>query len=107
MGYLYLVLAIVSELLGTNLLKASLGFTVLWAIIASLLAYGFSFFFLSLTLKSINLNIAYALWAGLGIILTTIVAVIYWKEPINFPSILGISLILIGVVVLNLYGTSH
>ena len=107
MGYLYLVLAIVSELLGTNLLKASLGFTVLWATIASLLAYSFSFFFLSLTLKSINLNIAYALWAGFGIILTTIVAVIYWKEPINFPSILGISLILIGVIVLNLYGTSH
>ncbi|WP_139693591.1 DMT family transporter [Sporolactobacillus terrae] len=107
MGYLFLVLAIVGEIIGTNLLKISAGFSRLIPTLGSLVSYGLSFYFLSLTLKSVDLNIAYALWSGLGIVLTSLIAVIYWKEPINFSSILGIGLILIGVVVLNLHGASH
>lgn len=56
---------------------------------------------------TVNLNIAYALWAGFGIVLTTIIAVTFWKEPINLASILGIGLILVGVVILNMYGAGH
>lgn len=56
---------------------------------------------------TVNLNIAYALWAGFGIVLTTIIAVAFWKEPINLASILGIGLILVGVVILNMYGAGH
>nr|WP_040470964.1 multidrug efflux SMR transporter [Lentilactobacillus kisonensis] len=107
MGYLFLTLAILGELVGTNLLKASVGFTVLWPTIGALGAYGACFYFLAIAMKSVNLNVAYALWAGLGIVLTTVIAVIVWKEPINFASLLGIGLIVLGVVVLNLYGASH
>lgn len=99
-------MAILGELLGTNLLKASNGFSSLWETIGSLAAYGACFYFLALAMKTVNLNVAYALWAGLGIVLTSIVAVVLWKEPINLASILGIGLILGGVVILNLYGAS-
>jgi small multidrug resistance pump len=107
MGYVFLLLAILGELVGTNLLKASNGFSSLWETLGSLAAYGASFYFLALAMKTINLNVAYALWAGLGIVLTTIVAVVFWKDPINLASILGIGLILGGVVILNLYGAGH
>ena len=107
MGYIFLGLAILGELLGTNLLKASNGFSSLWETVGSLVSYGASFYFLALALKTINLNVAYALWAGLGIVLTTVLAVVVWKESINLSSVLGIVLILSGVVVLNLYGPGH
>ncbi len=107
MGYIFLGLAILGELLGTNLLKASNGFSSLWETVGSLVSYGASFYFLALSLKTINLNVAYALWAGLGIVLTAVLAVVVWKESINLSSVLGIVLILSGVVVLNLYGPGH
>lgn len=107
MGYIFLGLAILGELLGTNLLRASNGFSSLWETVGSLVSYGASFYFLALAMKTINLNVAYALWAGLGIVLTTVLAVVVWKESINLSSVLGIVLILSGVVVLNLYGPGH
>ncbi|MFD1486007.1 DMT family transporter [Lacticaseibacillus baoqingensis] len=107
MGYVFLIVAIFGELLGTNLLKAANGFTLLWPTLGSLAAYGACFYFLSLSLKTLNLSIAYALWAGLGILLTTIVAVLVWKESLSLANIVGIALIVIGVVVLNLSSTSH
>lgn len=104
MGYLYLGLAIVGELLGTSLLKASAGFSRIGIALAALAAYGACFFFLARSLQSINLNVAYAIWAGLGVVLTTIIAVVIWKEAVNLPTVIGIALILVGVVVLNLFG---
>lgn len=64
MRYVFLLLAILGELVGTNLLKASNGFSSLWKTLGSLAAYGACFYFLDLTMKAINLNVAYALWAG-------------------------------------------
>jgi len=107
MGYIFLGLAILGELLGTNLLKASNGFSSLWETVGSLVSYRASFYFLALAMKTINLSVAYALWAGLGIVLTTVLAVVVWKESINLSSVLGIVLILSGVVILNLYGPGH
>ncbi|BAP84890.1 quaternary ammonium transporter [Paucilactobacillus hokkaidonensis JCM 18461] len=107
MGYLFLGLAIIGEVIGTSLLKASAGFTQLVPTISSLVSYGLCFYFLSLTMKSVNLNVAYAIWAGLGLILTTIIAVFYWKETINIAGLIGIALILCGVVILNLFNAPH
>lgn len=106
MGYLFLTLAIAGEIIGTNLLKASDGFTSLVPAVASLISYGLCFYFMALTLKTVNLNVTYAIWSGVGIVITTLIAVFYWKEPVNFASILGIRLILIGVAILDLYGPS-
>lgn len=107
MSYLYLAIAIIGELIGTSLLKASEGFTKIYPTIGVLIAFIGAFFFLSVAIKTIPLNTAYALWSGLGIVATTIISVLIWKEKINVASVTGITLILIGVVILNLFGPGH
>lgn len=107
MLYLYLALAIVGEIIGSSLLKASEGFSKLYPTIGVIIAFVGCFFFLSLSLKTIPLNTAYALWAGLGLVLTTVISVLVWKEKLNMASIAGITLILVGVVILNLFGPGH
>ena len=107
MSYLYLALAIVGEVIGSSLLKASEGFSKLYPTIGVIIAFGGCFFFLSLSLKTFPLNTAYALWAGLGLVLTTVISVLVWKEKLNMASIAGITLILVGVVILNLFGPGH
>lgn len=107
MAYVYLGTAIIGELIGTNLLKAAAGFTRLWPTVGALVAYGLCFFFLSLAMKHIDLNVAYAIWAGVGIVVTTVLAVVLWHEPLNFASLLGITLVILGVVILNLTGPGH
>ncbi len=101
-GWWLLLLAIISEVIGSTALKASQGFTRLLPSLVVLLGYGLAFYFLSLTLKTIPLNTAYAVWSGLG---TALIAVLGWlvlKEPMNGTIALGIVLIVVGVVVLNL-----
>jgi small multidrug resistance pump len=107
MSYLYLALAIVGELIGSSLLKASEGFSKLFPTIGLIIAFVGCFFFLSLSLKTIPLNTAYAIWSGLGLVFTTIISVLIWKEKINMASIAGIILILLGVVILNMFGPGH
>ncbi|MEK4689440.1 MULTISPECIES: multidrug efflux transporter outer membrane subunit EmrC [Bacillus] len=107
MAYLYLVLAISGELIGSSMLKAAEGFSKLYPTIGTIIAYIGSFFFLSLAMKTIPLNTAYALWSGIGIIATTIISILIWKEKINVASVTGIALILVGVVILNLFGPGH
>ncbi|MGG4487973.1 DMT family transporter [Metabacillus idriensis] len=107
MSYLYLLLAITGELIGSSMLKASEGFTKIYPTISLIIAFVGSFFFLSLAMKTIPLNTAYALWSGIGIIATTIISVLIWKEKINIASVTGITLILVGVVILNLFGPGH
>lgn len=107
MSYLYLVIAIIAELVGTSLIKASEGFSKLYPTMGVIVAFIGAFFFLSLSMKTIPLNTAYALWSGIGIVATTIISVLIWKEKINIASVTGIALILIGVVILNLFGPGH
>lgn len=106
-AFLYLMLAIVTELIGTSLLKASDGFTKLFPTVGLLISFSLAFFFLSLSLKTIPLNLAYAIWSGLGTVATVVISILIWKERVNFASISGIALIIIGVVILNLYGPGH
>lgn len=106
MHYLLLFLAIAGELVGSSMLKLSVGFTKLGPSIATLISFGFSFYFLSLALAKIPLGIAYATWSGLGLVLTTIIAVLIYKESINLYTILGIVLIVAGVLVINLLGNA-
>ncbi|MDP4469796.1 quaternary ammonium compound efflux SMR transporter QacG [Staphylococcus hyicus] len=107
MHYLYLFISIATEIIGTSFLKTSEGFTKLWPTLGTLLSFGICFYFLSLTIKFLPLNITYATWAGLGLVLTTIISVIVFKENVNLISIISISLIVIGVVLLNVFGESH
>ncbi|CAI2645670.1 hypothetical protein HW41_06390 [Apilactobacillus kunkeei] len=101
--YLFLALAIIGELIGTNLLKMSMGFTKILPTIGSLISFALCFYFLSIAMVKIPLNIAYANWSALGILATTAIASLVYKEQINVMSMIGIVFIIIGVVLLNLF----
>lgn len=107
MGYLELGIAIVAEVVGTNFMKASYGFSRLVPTGITILAYLVCFFFFAQSLKTINLSVAYASWGGLGIILTSVVAVLVWHERISLPELAGIVLIIIGVVLCNFFSNAR
>lgn len=101
-SYILLTLSIVFEVFATTMLKLSEGFSIIWPAVISILGYGLSFFSLGLTLKSVSLSIAYAIWAGAGTILTTIISVIAWDEPLGLLKISALTLIIGGIIILNL-----
>ena len=101
MSWLYLVIAIVTEVIGTTALKATEGFTKLVPSLIVAVSYAASFYFLSLTLKVIPVGIAYAVWSGVGIVLIAIVGWLMFGQTIDRYGVLGIALIGAGVVVLN------
>jgi small multidrug resistance pump len=103
MQYLYLTIAIVAEVIATSALKSSEGFTRLWPSVIVAVGYGVSFYFLSLTLKTIPVGIAYAIWSGLGITLVSIIGYFVYKQGLDIPAILGLLLILAGVLVINVF----
>ena len=103
MGYLYLAIAIIAEVIATNALKASEEFTRLGPSIIVVLGYGAAFYFLSLVLKTIPVGVAYAIWSGVGIVLIAIVAAIMFKQVPDIPAIVGMVLIVSGVVVINVF----
>ena len=103
MGYVYLFIAIIAEVIGTSALKASDGFSNLVPSLIVVIGYGVAFYFLSLVLETIPVGVAYAIWSGVGIALITIVAAVLFKQVPDLPAIIGISLIISGVVVLNLF----
>lgn len=106
MKYLFLGLAIIFEVVGSSFIKASEGFTKWLPSIVVVVAYLICFYFLSLALKSIPLGVAYAIWAGLGIVLTALVSVLFFKQKLDLPAILGIAIIIVGVLVINLFSKS-
>ncbi len=103
MNWLYLILAIVAEVAGTSFLKTSEGFTKLWPSLAVVVGYGVAFFFLSLTLRTIPVGVAYAIWSGLGIVLITAVGWLAFDQKLDAAGLAGITLIAAGVIVLNVF----
>ncbi|RKR08940.1 small multidrug resistance pump [Flavobacterium sp. 90] len=108
MKYLFLASAIIFEVIGSSFMKASDGFTKWLPSAIVVAAYITCFYFLSLALKSIPLGIAYAIWGGLGIVLTAAVSVLVFKQKLDMPAIIGITLIVAGVVIMNFFSkTTH
>ena len=101
-NWLILFIAIVAEVIATSALKSSEGFTKPIASIVVVLGYMIAFYCLSLTLKTIPVGIAYAVWSGVGIVLITTVAWFVFDQKLDVWGIIGIALILSGVLVLNL-----
>ena len=106
MNYLYLAGAIVFEVVGTSALKASTGFSKLWPTLLMAVCFGAALFCLSQTLRTIPLGIAYAIWCGVGIILTAVSGWLVFRQPIDAPAIIGMALIIAGVLVINLLSKS-
>ena len=104
--WLLLGLAIASEVTATASLKASEGFTKLVPSIVVLAGYSAAFYFLSLTLEDIPIGVAYAVWSGVGVAAITLISVFYMDQKIDLAGVVGISLIIIGVIVLRLFSES-
>lgn len=101
-----LSIAILSEVVATSALKASDGFTRLLPSLIVCVGYGFAFYLLSLTLKTIPVGIVYAIWSGAGIALIAIVAWLFFGQTLDLAAIIGLLLIVAGVVVLNVFSKS-
>ncbi len=102
-AYLWLAVAIIAEVIGTSALRASEGFTRLGPALVVVAGYGLAFYCLSLTLKTMPVGIVYAIWSGVGIVLITLVAIVLYRQVPDLAAVAGLSLIVAGVVVLNLF----
>ncbi|BDW86066.1 MULTISPECIES: DMT family transporter [Roseicyclus] len=103
MPWLYLLLAIAGEVVGTTALKASDGFTRLGPSLLVILGYGIAFYLLAQVLRTIPLGITYAIWSGVGVAAVTLIGWLAYGQRLDIPAILGIGLIVAGVLVLNLW----
>lgn len=101
--YIYLIVAVAAETVGTTALQASDQFTKLWPTVIVVVAYGLAFFFLGIALKYIPVGIAYALWSGLGIILIALIGFTVFGQRLDLPAILGLAMIIGGIVVIQLF----
>lgn len=104
--YLILFLAIAAETVGTTALQASQQFTRLWPSVLVVIAYGLSFWLLSLTLKTMPVGIVYAIWSGLGIVLIALIGLTVFGQRLDLPAILGMGLILTGILVIHLFSNA-
>ncbi|OEF30136.1 SMR family transporter [Vibrio rumoiensis] len=104
--WLYLGIAIISEVVATSAMKSSEGFTKLMPSITVVIGYGIAFYFLSLTLKTVPVGIAYAIWAGLGIVLIGIVSWVVHGQKLDIPALIGMGFIILGVAIINIFSKS-
>jgi small multidrug resistance pump len=101
--HLILLLAILAEVIATSALKASENFTRPIPSLLVVAGYGTAFFLLSITLKTLPIGVAYAIWSGVGTALVAVVGWLYYRQSLDLPAILGLTLIIAGTLVLNLF----
>lgn len=106
MQWVFLAVAIVSEVIATSALKAAQGFTRWLPSLFVVAGYASAFYFLSLTLRTIPLGISYAIWSGVGVALVTLVGWAVYDQRLDLPALVGIGLIVSGVLVLNIFSKS-
>ncbi|MDQ7915008.1 SMR family transporter [Pseudomonas sp. 102515] len=105
-GYIYLAIAIAAEVVATTSMKAISGFSKPLPLILVISGYALAFWMLTLVVRSIPVGIAYAIWAGLGIVLVSIAAAFLYDQKLDLPALLGMGLIVAGVVVIQLFSGS-
>ena len=106
MPWLYLAIAITGEVIGTSALKASESFSLLWPSLITVAGYAVAFYFLALTLRTIPVGVAYAIWAGAGIVIISLIGLFVFGQKLDAAAIAGIGLIVTGVVVINTLSNS-
>lgn len=107
--WIYLSVAILSEVVATSALKASDGFARPWPSLVVVLGYGLAFYFLALTLRVVPVGIAYAIWAGAGIALIALIGWVVFGQRLDGPALTGLALIVAGIVVMQVFSdtTGH
>jgi len=106
MPYLYLAIAILAEVIATSMLKATHGFSKPLPSVVVVLGYALAFYMLSLTLRSMQVGVAYAIWSGVGMVLVTAVAIAVYQQKPDAWALVGMGLILAGVLVINLMSST-
>lgn len=106
MHYFYLLIAVVTETIGTSSLQASQQFTRFWPSALVVVGYGVSFYFMGLTLKFMPVGIVYALWSGLGIVLIALIGFLVFGQKLDLAAVLGLGLILSGILIIHLFSNS-
>lgn len=104
--YIHLILAIITETIGTSALQASAQFTRFWPSVLCVVAYAASFYLLALALKVIPVGILYAIWSGLGIVLIAIIGLAVFGQKLDFPALIGLALIIAGIIVIQLFSAT-
>lgn len=105
MTYVFLLGAIVAEVIATSLLKSTEGFSRLWPTVICLTGYAVSFALLALSIaRGMQTDVAYALWSAIGTALIVLIAVLFLGSPVSVAKVVGVGLIIVGVVTLNLSG---
>jgi small multidrug resistance pump len=107
LAWVFLAMAIVFELSGTLSMKLSHGFTRPWPSVLMFLFYGISFTSLNVALTSIKVGVAYAVWSGAGIILISVAGALFFEERLPFSSLLWVTVIVAGIVGLNISAKGH
>jgi len=102
MPYILLLFSIITEVFGTTMLKLSNGFSKVLPVIGVIAGFGVCFYLFSLALIDLPLGFAYAVWSGLGTVLTALVGVFLFKEKLNRQGVFGIGLLFAGITLLNL-----
>lgn len=101
--WLAITIAIAAEVLATSALKASQEFSKLWPSLFVVIGYGIAFYFMTISLRSMPVGVMYAIWSGVGIVAISIIGWIVYKQSLDLPAMIGISLIVLGVMVINLF----
>lgn len=103
MTYIYLVIAVAFETIGTAGLQAPEQFTKLKPLLLTAACYTAAFYFLSLVLRTMPVGLAYAIWSGLGIVLIAIIGLVWFGQKLDMPALVGLALIIAGVLVINIF----
>jgi len=107
MHWIYLAIAIATEVAGTTCMKLSEGFTKSTPSVFVALFYGVSFYCLSLCLKKVDVSVAYAIWSGVGTAVIASIGILFFREPVGVLKLIGLAAIIAGVITLNLSGAAH
>jgi len=100
--WIYLLIAILTEVVGTTMMKVSQGLTRLIPSILMFVMYGVSFVFMALALKKLEVSTAYAIWSGLGTAVIAAIGILWFQESVTIPKLAGTGLVIVGVVLLNI-----
>lgn len=106
MAYLYLLIAIIAEVIATSALNASKGFSLWQPTIVTCVGYLIAIYFLSLTMKSIPMGMTYAMWSGAGIVFISMVGWVFFKQHLDVAAMIGLIFIIIGIAIIQVFSQS-
>jgi small multidrug resistance pump len=106
MAWVWLYVAIAFEVIATTALKASQSFTVLVPSLIVVASYSVSFYLMSIPVQTLPLGVVYAVWSGFGMFLVTLIGILYYKDSLDVPALVGMAMIVGGVLIINLLSKS-